>query len=121
MKERKDALRFALCGALTGFINGLFGAGGGMLMVPLLTRFGHVEDKKAFATSLCIVLPVSLVSLTVYALGGTLQLEGAAPYLLGGGLGGIAAGLTYQKVSAGFLHKVLAAVIIFGGIRLVLR
>ncbi len=112
--------KFALSGVLTGFVNGLFGAGGGMLMVPLLTRFCAVEDKEAFATSLCIVLPISLVSLVVYAMGGNLELQNAIPYLLGGSLGGIAAGLSYRKVSAGFLHKVLAVVILFGGIRLVL-
>ncbi len=89
-------------------------------MVPLLTRFCGVEDKAAFATSLCIVLPISLVSLAVYALGGNLQLQGVIPYLLGGSLGGIAAGLSYKKVSANVLHKVLAVVILFGGIRLVL-
>ncbi|MBP3313561.1 MAG: sulfite exporter TauE/SafE family protein [Oscillospiraceae bacterium] len=112
--------KFILSGVLTGFVNGLFGAGGGMLMVPLLTRFCGVEDKEAFATSLCIVLPISLVSLVVYALKGTLELQGALPYLLGGSLGGVVAGLSYKKVSATLLHKVLAVVILLGGIRLVL-
>jgi uncharacterized membrane protein YfcA len=121
LRKLKYVWKFILSGVLTGFVNGLFGAGGGMLMVPLLTRFCKVEDKEAFATSLCIVLPISLVSLAVYALGGNLQLQGVIPYLIGGSLGGIVAGLTYRKVSAGVLHKVLAVIILFGGIRLVMR
>ena len=91
-----------------------------MVLIPLLTRLCKVEDKKAFASSVCIVLPICLASLTVYALRGSVDLPGAWPYLLGGLGGGLLGGLLFQKVSAGFLHKVLGAFILWGGLRLVL-
>lgn len=112
--------KFAISGLLTGFVNGFFGAGGGMVLIPLLTRLCKVEDKKAFATSVCIVLPICITSLAVYALRGGLQFSGAWPYLLGGLGGGLLGGLLFKNVSAGFLHKVLGGFILWGGLRLVL-
>ena len=49
-----------------------------------------------------------------------LPLKPSLPYLLGGLLGGVAAGLLFQKVSARVLHLVLGALILFGGIRLLI-
>ena len=90
-----------------------------MILSPLLTRLCKIEDKKAFATSLSIVLPICLTSIAVYALQGSLEVREAWPYLLGGAAGGLAGGLLFKKVSAGFLHKALGAFILWGGIRLV--
>lgn len=106
---------------LTGFVNGLFGAGGGMILVPLLTRFCKQNDKEAFSTSVCIILPICIVSLTVYALQGDLMLQGVLPYLLGGAAGGVIGGITFKKVSASILHKILGAFILWGGLRLVFK
>lgn len=91
-----------------------------MVLIPLLTRLCKMEDKKAFATSVCIVLPICLASLAVYAVRDSLHLAGAWPYLLGGLGGGLLGGLLFKRVSAGFLHKVLGAFILWGGLRLVL-
>ncbi len=112
--------KYAVSGLLTGLVNGFFGAGGGMLLVPLLTRLCKVEDKQAFASSVCIILPICLVSVTVYAFRGGLPLDAAWPYLLGGLGGGLLGGVLFKKVSAGFLHKLLGAFILWGGLRLVL-
>jgi len=90
-----------------------------MLLIPLLTKLCRVEDKKAFATSVAIVLPICVTSIAVYALQGSVSLEGAWPYLAGGALGGIGGGLLFKKVSAGFLHKALGLFILWGGFRLV--
>jgi len=120
MKKHTQTVKFGLSGALTGFVNGFFGAGGGMVLIPLLTRLCKVEDKEAFATSLSIVLPICLTSIAVYALQGNLQVSHATPYLLGGAAGGVLGGLLFKKVSAGFLHKALGIFILWGGIRLVM-
>lgn len=107
--------KYAISGLLAGAANGLFGAGGGMLLVPLLTRWCHLEDKKAFATALSIILPICIVSLIVYGRSGALDFHLALPYLIGGLLGG----LLFRRVSAAFLHKALGIVILWGGIRLI--
>ena len=111
----KNYLRPALCGAAAGFVNGFFGAGGGMVLVPLLIRLGKMEDKKAFSSSVCIILPLCLVSLGIYAAKGMLPLLDALPYLLGGAGGGVLAGLLFRKVPARALHLTLGALILLGG------
>lgn len=118
--KNSDALRFALCGAAAGAVNGFFGAGGGMVLVPLLVHLGRLEDKQAFSSAVCIILPLCLVSIAVYALRGTLEAGGALPYLIGGAVGGVVAGLTFRHIPARILHLALGALIIFGGIRLIL-
>ena len=113
-------IKYALCGAAAGAVNGLFGAGGGMVLVPMLIYLGKLEDKKAFATSLSIILPLSVISLLIYRTKTQLPLADAAPYLLGGIVGGILGSRIFYKLPASFLHKIFGGLIIWGGIRLLL-
>lgn len=115
---KKETLRLAASGLLAGAANGLLGAGGGMILVPLLTGWCRLDDKRAFATALAIILPLCLVSLGVYCTGGAVELSVALPYLIGGFAGGLLGGLLFRRVSAAFLHRALGAVILFGGVRL---
>ena len=117
MKE-KTWLRYGLSGAAAGMINGLFGAGGGMVLVPMLIKLCKVEDKKAFASAISIILPLSLVSLFIYHQQGSFPLSEALPYLLGGLIGGILGGILFKKTTAQFLHKFFGLIILWGGVRL---
>ena len=112
-----ETLKYSLSGAAAGAANGLFGAGGGMVLVPLMTRWAGLEDKKAFATAISIIAPMCLVSVVVYCLRGNLEVMTALPYLIGGFFGGLAGGKLFRSVPAGFLHKALGILILYGGIR----
>lgn len=114
-------VRCALSGAAAGLINGLLGAGGGMVLVPLLAGWCGLEDKKAFATAISIILPLSLTSIAVFAMREALPLREAWPYLLGGAAGGGLGGLLFKKITANLLHKMLGLVILWGGVQLLLR
>ena len=121
MREAKFALwKVLLTGALAGFVNGFFGAGGGMVLVPLLIWLVGLPDKLAFSSAISIILPLCIVSLFIYGRYDMLPLSDALPYLLGGAGGGVLAGLWFRKVSARFLHIALGLLILFGGARLLL-
>ena len=92
-----------------------------MVLIPLLTRFCKLDGKKAFATSISIILPVTVVSIAVYAAKGILSTEHLFPYLVGGLAGGIISGLTFRKLSARLLQTLLGGMILWGGVRLLLR
>ena len=116
MKKERYGAVFA--GVLAGLANGLFGAGGGMLLLPVLEKTTKLEPKELFASSVCIILPLSLVSAAVYFLQGGSFAGQSLPYLIGGAGGGVVAGLLLKRLPTKLLHYVLGAFILWGGIRL---
>ena len=50
--------KYAVSGALAGAVNGLFGGGGGMVLVPLLSGWCGMEGKRSFATCVAVILPL---------------------------------------------------------------
>ena len=60
MKINKKSVVTAVSGVLIGAVNGLFGAGGGMLAVPLLTKLG-LERKQAHANAVAVILPITVL------------------------------------------------------------
>lgn len=116
----KEKWKYGTIGGLAGLANGFFGAGGGLFLVPLLTRWAGMERRRAFATSVAVILPLSLVSAGVYCWKGVLDLTGCWPYLAGGFLGGLLSGKIFHKVPLTFLRRAFGALILYGGVRAVL-
>lgn len=113
----KKGTKAAVAGALGGLANGFFGAGGGLFLVPLFTAWLKLEERKAFATSVAVILPLSLVSAVTYFLNGGINFSSAWPFLLGGAAGGIISGLVFKKVSVNVLRRIFALLILYGGIK----
>ncbi len=107
----------ALAGAAAGAINGLLGAGGGMLLVPMLSAGGDFDEQEIFPASIAIMLPLSIVSLIVSGLQGPLPWTMALPYLIGSVPGGLLAGAVGRRIPVKWLHRCLGILIIWGGIR----
>ena len=61
-------VRVVLVGLLAGFLSGLFGVGGGILIVPALVLLLGFTQRLAHGTSLAAVLPIAIASLTTYAI-----------------------------------------------------
>jgi uncharacterized membrane protein YfcA len=55
-----------LVGVAAGFLSGMFGVGGGILLVPGLVLIAKMDQRIAHGTSLAAVLPISLASLLSY-------------------------------------------------------
>lgn len=112
--------KYAAAGILAGAANGCFGGGGGMVLLPLLTRWCHIEEKKAFATCVAVILPFCVVSAAVYLLRTPFDLTQALPYLLGGLAGGFVGGRLFLRVPAPWLRYLFAAFLVYGGVRYLL-
>ncbi len=114
-------LKYAVTGALAGLANGLFGAGGGLFLVPLLGGWAGLSKRQAFATSVGIALVLSLASAGVYLVKGSLQLQGLWPYLAGGFAGGLVSGKIFGRVPINWLRRAFGLLVIYGGIRAVFQ
>lgn len=86
-----------------------------MILVPLLTKLGKLKQQEVFPASVSIILPMCILTLAME--GDPLPWYDALPYLLGSGLGGLAAGLWGRKIPTLWLHRVLGALILWGGWR----
>lgn len=106
-----------IAGGAAGAVTGLFGTGGGMILVPLLVALTALTENEIFGASVSIILPICLVSI---AMTPSLPTFGEVlPYLLGSCLGGILAPRISIPVS--WLHRGLGILILWGGIRYLCR
>lgn len=117
MKQKAKA---ALAGAAAGIVNGLLGTGGGMAAVPLFTGWLKLEQKKALATTVMTIFPLCALSALIYGLRQGFEWQRVWPYLAGGLAGGIVAGLLYGKMSPMWLRRGFGALMIAGGLRMLL-
>ena len=62
----RDKVSLLVVGLGAGFLSGVFGVGGGILVVPGLMIFVKMEQRRAHGTSLAAVLPISAASLVTY-------------------------------------------------------
>ena len=118
MKNKK--LSTAFFGITIGFINGLLGAGGGMIAVPLLKKHG-LSQKSAQQNAIAVILPITAVSAAVYLFKDYVNLSDSYSYLPTGLLGAIAATLLMKKISNKWLKKIFDFFMLYAGVRLLLR
>jgi len=114
---RKKRISFWLAGGLAGLANGLFGGGGGSVLVPLLTRGCGLDQRKAFATSVAVILPLCVLSVAIYFFRGGLDVMAALPYLIGGTIGGWAGGKWFRGMNMVWLKRAFGLLLIYGGVR----
>ncbi len=119
-KQEKDPIKKAFwvyiaLGIGAGIFAGLFGKGGGIVIVPILVAILHYSPKAAAATSLAALqLPVGLPSIIIYAQNGHLNIMYAVFIAIGivlGTLWGTKLGLklpatVFKKIFAFFLLAV---------------
>lgn len=105
--------------AFVGFVNGFFGGGGGMLLVPMLEKVLKVPVKKSHATAIAIILPVSVAGAITYLISGYFDL---APFLgVSGGCvaGGVAGALLLKKLPSGAVGVAFSLIMIGVAVKLI--
>ena len=113
----KKSFGAGIAGVSAGALNGLFGAGGGMVLVPMLRTFTDAEEKTLFPCSVMILFPICITSLLFTKGWENFSLCQALPYLIGSLLGGICAVIWEKHIPTKWLHRILGFLIIGGGIR----
>ncbi len=116
--EMKQNAAMSAAGCAVGAVNGIFGGGGGMIVVPLLTSVGKKPPLVAHATAILIILPVSLASSVVYLCSGLFETELFLAVGIGVLAGGFAGARLLGKISPAVATLVFAVVMLAAGLRM---
>ncbi len=115
----KKALKYTLSFTV-GLINSLFGAGGGLVAVPLFKRQG-LSQKEAQASAISVILPLCIISAVVYRYLGYYKLSDAFGYIPFGVVGTFIGTAIMKKIPDKILRKVFAGFMIYTGINMLMR
>ncbi|MBQ8291804.1 MAG: sulfite exporter TauE/SafE family protein [Clostridia bacterium] len=107
-------------GGLIGAANSLFGGGGGMIAVPLLQKTG-LDEKTAHATAILVILPISLLSFSVYAWRGYSDFNVLIPTAIGVTLGGLLGARLLGTLQTKYVNITFAFLQLAAGLFLLFR
>lgn len=117
VKKNQNLMRI-LTGSVAGIANGLFGGGGGMIVVPMLNFLLKYENKHSHATALLIILPLSIVSGLLYTIFGNFNINSGVPTVIGVVLGGIIGALLLKNLSSKVIVIIFSVVMAIAGIKM---
>jgi len=107
-----------LIGLLGGLAGGLVGIGGGIIMVPLMVYSLDFSQHSAHASSLAAIVPISVISASIYSFYGNMELNLATLFAIGGIAGAYLGSALMPHVKANILQRMLAIVVIAASIRM---
>ena len=110
--------KIALVGALGGFLAGVFGVGGGIVMVPLLVLLLGLDQRTAAVTSLLAIIPISVLGALGYATGGAVDWLAGAVIGVGSIIGGQVGVRLLPRVPIVVLQIGFAALLLYSAFRL---
>ncbi len=118
LRKHKNLLS-AMGGLVAGFLNGLFGSGGGTVIVPFLEEFLDQDEHKSHATAILIILAFTIVSLFFYGSRENFPYAVAFQASFGGVIGGLIGAKLLKKLSGSVIRKIFGGVMIAAAIRMV--
>ena len=108
-----------IIGLLSGFITGLFATGGGTILVPTFVYILGMNEKEARATSICCVLPATIVSFIIYAKDRNINLKLSIFCAVGGIIGAFIGSKLLNKLSDKALKICFTVFLIYVSIRFI--
>ena len=123
MKKKKKSFNWildAIFGSIIGFINGFLGGGGGMIAVPILEKIKKLDNKKAHATAIAVMFPLSVVSAFVYTL--TIEFNWLILVILAVSVtaGGILGSFLLKNLSGKVIRIIFAFLMLGSGIYMII-
>ena len=110
-------IELLIFGALTGFVSGYFGVGGGMVLVPMLIYYGF-DMKQAVAISIMQMVFSSIYGSFLNAKKSTGVIKDGLILGIGGFIGGLQSGFIVSNVSARSLEYLFLALVAFAIFRI---
>jgi uncharacterized membrane protein YfcA len=106
-------------GLVAGFTSGLFGVGGGIVVVPALTLLARFPAKLATGTSLTAIVPISIAGAIGYATADEVDVAYAALIAVGALAGAVIGTRWLESISAPALQIAFAGLMLVTAVRLI--
>lgn len=120
-KKVNKTLKYLLIGAISGFVSGFFGAGGGVVLIFALSILLKNDKKKVFAQTALITASFAFVSAVIYQMKGNLPFEAAFRYVLPAAIGGGIGAYLLAKLKLNFIKRIFALTVMLGGLIMIFR
>ena len=118
-KHFNFSIKNSLIGIFTGFVNGVFGSGGGTLLVPILNNIVKIEEHKSHATALSIIIFLTSASSVIYVSRGTYDINLTLKVAIGSIMGGILGAKLLSKITGKVLRISFGTIMIIAALRMV--
>ncbi len=106
---------------IVGILSGLFGIGGGSIMVPAMILLFGLPVHIATATSMFMILFISIISASTHIALGHIAWEYVFFFIPGAWIGGTIGAKVNQKITGGILEWFLRIILIIIGVRLIIE
>lgn len=116
--DRRRLVQAVVVGVVAGFLAGLFGVGGGILMVPALVAIMGMDQRLAHGTSLAAVVPIAISSTISYAVAGEVDWVVVAWLALGAVGGAVVGTHLLARLSQKVLGVAFATLLLATALRL---
>lgn len=110
--------KVALIGAVAGFLSGLLGIGGGVVIVPGLVLLVGLSQYSAAATSVAIIVVSTVAALLAFSGSGSVDWATAAIVFIGAAIGAWGGAFWMHKVPEHVLAGGLAVVMVVAAVRM---
>jgi hypothetical protein len=112
---------YILLGLVAGIFSGIFGIGGGTILIPALVFLFGLTQHQAQGTTLAIMVPpIGLLAALRYYYSGNVKLGMAAFICVGFFIGGLVGAQFVQNVSDPLLKKLFGIFLLFISLRMIL-
>jgi len=111
-------LQGAVLGAVAGFFAGLFGIGGGVIVVPGLVLWLHLSQYEAAGTAVVTIVAASSAGLVRFAQSGNVDWPTAVALFVGSGLGAFVGARWIHRIPEYVLAGAFAVLMLVSGVRL---
>jgi uncharacterized protein len=116
--QLREVVELVAIGLGAGFLAGLLGVGGGIVMVPAMVLLLGFDQHVAQGTSLLVIIPAALTGSYTHYRRGRLSLRDAALLAVGGILGAVLGSVFALSLEETLLRRLFAVFLIISAIRM---
>jgi len=118
MNQIKCKSKTIITGILAGLANGLFGSGGGSVLVPCLVFWNKIEDHRAHATAIAVILPLTIISSYIYIKNSLVDYDLTYKVTIGSMLGAYVGSTMLNSISSQILKRTFGIFMIIAAFRM---